>query len=206
MKKILLVAAVTVVMTVPLFAEKITLVQGTYLNTSRTYTGYNRYTGYDGDVQYNFGQVGLNFTNFNGQGQGLGFYSCGTFLIPMSNTVTNDDYPSGYSNFFRTVGISLDALLGLGFLIPLVPSFSLLGGAGLHFNGITYISDISLACNFGVGGALNAILQLTKSLNVNVSGMVAWDMLEFISRGHFDLATKKGGLTWAVSIGMGYNY
>ncbi|MBB6482646.1 hypothetical protein [Spirochaeta isovalerica] len=204
MKKILLIAA-ALLMSASLFAEKLYLMQGTYLNTSRTYESTN-------NIKRNYGEAGLNFTSFNGNG--VGFYSSATFLLPVTFSEKENGVDTGATMntleiLFDSWHLGLDALLGVGFLAPISPSFSLLAGAGLHFNGIALFSSYYsnyLAYNIGPGASLNAILYLTRTFNINVSGMIAWDMLEFLTLPSGSGVSAKGGLTWAVSAGMGFSY
>lgn len=209
MKKILLLAAVLLVSS-SLYAERLYLIQGTYLGTSRTYTdGTN-------NTQENYGEFGLSFTTFSGQG--LGFYSSASFLVPVDYSLYyNDTEVSGYDKdyldeWFDSMQLGLDMLLGVGFLAPINPTFSILVGGGLHFNGLILFSsnayvDNYLAYNIGPGAAANAIMYMTDSLNLNVGFMAAWDMLEFITLPELaEGIDAEGGITWAVSAGLGFSY
>lgn len=207
MKKLLVAAVLVAIATGSLFAERLYLIQGTYLNTTRTYTGVN-------ELKWNYDQAGINFTTFNGQG--VGFYSSATFLMPFGFTEKLNDVDSGadiddLTYLWDSFQLGLDALLGVGFLAPITPNFQVLVGGGLHFNGIALFSswtDNYLAYNIGPGVAANALFYLSRSFNINVSAMAAWDVLEFLTMP--DSMTNgidaSGGITWAISAGMGFKY
>jgi len=206
LKKIIIISVILTVTAVSAFAERMILIQGTYLSTSRTYEFGAT------ETKETYGEAGINFTSFTGQG--LGFYSSATFLIPTSyKAEINGTEVSGYSiDAYDDLQLGLDMLLGVGFLAPITPNFSLLAAGGLHFNGIallssTYDIDPYLAYNLGPGVAVNALLYLTRSLNINISAMGAWDMFEFLHMPELNSATTaKGGFTWALSAGLGFAY
>lgn len=208
MKKLLMTALLVVIASGSLFAERMVLIQGTYLQTNRiNEAGSDR-------LDTKFNEFGINITSFTNRAkQGLGFYSSATFLLPYeaTQTLNNVEYTVNL-DLYDTLNLGLDALLGVGFLAPITPSMSLLAAAGLHFNGVALISsnysiDSYLKYNLGPGASVTALLYLTKSLNINISAMGAWDYWEFVTMP--DVAageTVHGGLTWALSAGLGLSY
>ncbi len=209
MKKLLMIAVLLSLTTGAVFAEKLVLIQASYMQSSRTYSDSF------GDLKWTFSEAGINVTTFNGRGQGLGFYTSAAFLIPIDfneelygneTTATKDTLDFKYDGF----QLGLDMLLGVGFLAPVTPNFSILAAGGLHFNGIALFSsyaDSYLAYNIGPGIAINGLLYLTDTFNINISAMAAWDLLEFITMPdlYADL-DPSGGITWSVSAGLGFTY
>lgn len=209
MKKIILTVLILAAAAGSVFAERQYLIQATYLGTSRTY----EIPGYE--MKDSYGEFGLTFTSFSGQG--VGFYSSASFLIPVEYSYELNGIDQGYdiddlTYTYDSLTLGLDLLLGVGFLAPVTPNFSVLAAGGIHFNGIVLTSDYYdvdpyLAYNLGPGAAVNALLYLTPSLNVNVSAMAAWDMLEFVHLPELDSSVDaKGGLTFAISAGLGFSY
>jgi hypothetical protein len=205
LKKIFIITLLLSIATVSVFADRMILIQATYLQTNRIIED-----GSD-EEKHNFGEYGITFTSF--VGKDLGFYSSATFLLPFKmnksiNDVDNGDFIDIYDDF----SLGLDALLGVGFLAPINRSFSLLAAGGLHFNGValtssSHLVDPYLKYNLGPGIALNGLFHLTRSLNLNISALGAWDMFEFVTMP--DPAsgeTVKGGITWSISAGLGFAY
>lgn len=208
MKKLLITALLVTIATGSIFAERMVLLQGTYLQTNRiNEAGSNRL-----DTQFN--EFGINITTFNGRAnRGLGFYSSATFLLPYEATQTLNSVEYTINlDLYDTLNLGLDALIGVGFIAPITPSFSLLAAAGLHFNGVALISsdymiDSYLKYNLGPGASVTALLYLTKNFNINISAMGAWDYWEFVTMPDVPSGeTVHGGLTWALSAGLGFSY
>lgn len=210
MKKSVLIAVIFALAVGSVFAERLYLIQGTYLSTQRTYED-----SLGNEATDTYGQFGINFTTF--QGQGLGFYSTATFLIPVEYKYEENGYEYPYdiddlSYTYDSLMLGLDMLLGVGFLAPITPGFAIVAAGGLHFNGIilmssSYLVDNYLAYNLGPGASVNALLKLTPNLNVNVGGQIAWDMLEFVHLPELSSSVSaKGGITWGVSAGIGFSY
>lgn len=194
--------------TVAVFAEKLVLIQGTYMQTTRQYD-----TG--PDLKMDYSEAGINVTTFNGSGQGLGFYSSATFLIPIDyskeiNGSKTGDTKESLDAYYDSFQLGLDMLLGVGYLAPLTPNFSILVAGGLHFNGIALFSsyyDSFLAYNIGPGVAINGLLYLTNTINFNISAMAAWDLFEFLTMpDSYDSYDAFGGVTWSISAGLGFEY
>jgi len=204
MKKILLVA-VAVLMTAPLFAEKMSLIQGTYLSTQRIIQAPS-----GEKLTETIGQFGINTTNFSGDG--FGFYSTATLLYPTNYKISfnGESATATFSELgYSGLRLGMDMLMGVGIHAPLSSSFSILAGAGLHFNGLIFFSDNSnyLSYCLGPGASLNALLHLTPTMNFNIGALAAWDVWEFIHlpTSGYDV-TYKGGITWAISVGIGIKY
>lgn len=210
MKKLLIITVLLSLTTVAAFAERMVLIQASYMQTNRVYSDSS------GDLEWTFSEAGINITNFSSRmSQGLGFYSSATFLIPIDfseelygfkTNATKETLDARYDDF----QLGLDMLLGVGFLAPVTPNFSILAAGGLHFSGIALFSsyaDSYLAYNLGPGIALNGLLHLTKSFNINISAMAAWDMWEFITMPDlYANLDPSGGVTWSVSAGLGFTY
>jgi hypothetical protein len=209
MKKIMIVALMLLVTTLSLFAEKVVLIQGTYLSTSRIFEDT---VGVGYKETDTFNEVGINITSFTGKT--LGFYASATFLLPLTWKVTTEQtgYPDtesdGDFNSDNT-NLGIDMLLGVGYLLPLGNSFSLLIGAGVHYNGYFIIGDYDTAMSnvLGAGLAANFIINLSEKFNLNISAMGAWDLYEIhYSPERSSLYEQKSGYTLAVSAGLGYSY
>ncbi|MBI9097961.1 MAG: hypothetical protein JEY91_05765 [Spirochaetaceae bacterium] len=206
MKKIFFISVLILTAAVSLSAEKLSMIQGTYLNTSRNYD-WGSFT-----TKENYSEAGITYTYFNGKG--IGIYSSTTIALPFAYKAQIDGREvTGVSiDAYDRFQIGIDMLIGPGFLVNLNPRFSILAAGGLHFNGIALISDNYmidpyLAYNLGPGLAINGLLNLTDHFNINLSYMMAWDRLEFVTMPELDSdVTAKGGLTFAISAGLGFKY
>jgi len=205
MKKLLLIIMLLSIGLIPLFAERTILIQAAYLNTNRITTSPTEQN------KANFSEAGINITSF--MGKKLGFYTSVSFLFPFNMRERVNGIDSGMSlNNFGNLTIGLDALLGIGFKVPVTPGISILFAGGLHFNGIALkTADIAydsyLKYNLGPGLAINALFNITNRFNFNIGAQGAWDMIEFYTIP--DLASDenaKGGLTWGLSAGFGFIY
>jgi hypothetical protein len=191
-KRILFLAAVLSIISTNLFAERLVLIQATNLNTNRITTLANT------ETKARFSEFGITVTSFVGKEFGL--YTSATFLLPYN--IDNYDQLS----------LGLDAIVGVGFLAPITSNFSILFAGGLHFNGIALMSsnisyDSYLKYNLGPGIAINGLLNITNRLNFNIGLMGAWDMWEFATVPDLRTdETAKGGITWAISEGLGFKY
>lgn len=209
MKKIILTALILAAAGGSVFAERLYLIQGTYMGTSRTYEESGT------EEKQRYGEFGLSFTSFSGHG--VGFYTSASFLIPVDYSFEVNGRDSGQdivylTQRFNSLTLGLDLLLGIGINAPVTKGLSILAAGGIHFNGIVLVSDLdgvepNLAYNLGPGAAVNALLYLTPSLNVNVGVLAAWDMVEFVHIPELGSSVDaKGGLTFAVSAGLGISY
>ena len=204
MKKILILFSIILLGVSSLFAERLMLIQGTYLQTNRIIEN-----GSDKTTQ-NYGEFGVNITNFTGKKFGL--YFSASFMLPVKMTWKYNDVitPETLESYSGLI-LGLDALVGPGFLSPITPRFSVLAAAGVHFNGIALSSsgEISPQLNYNLGPGLtvSGLFNLTGSLNLNISAMGAWDVLEFytIPNPSGDTVVK-GGITWSVSAGLGFSF
>lgn len=209
MGKILLISILLSITTASAFAEKIMLIQATYLNTRRTYDFGST------EEKKTYGQVGLNVTSFSGKE--FGFYYSTTFLMPLSYKSETNGNDSGHdiddiNSTYDQLRIGIDVLMGVGYLAEVTPGFSILAAGGIHFNGLAFISTEPIApyaaYNLGPGVAINALLYLTESLNINICAVGAWDMIEIYTKPEksYGSATARGGITWAFSAGFGFTY
>ncbi len=205
-KKIILILLCTT--TLSAFADRLILIQGTYLNTTRNYEN----TTYGNTLSENFSEAGINITSYFG-GK-IGFYSRATFLLPFNQTIKiNNEELSEYTlDGYDRFQIGLDMLVGLGGIIPVGKNVDFMIAGGIHFNGIALMSESTsteshLAYNLGPGLSATAIFKIFKILNFNISAMGAWDFYEFLSLPDFSSnIDKKGGFTFALSAGIGFKY
>ncbi len=188
--------------TASVFAERMVLIQGTYLQTNRIYKA--------GSIKRttNFAEIGVNITSF--VGKNIGLYSSATFLKPYKITQKINGTDNGTTmEDYDALTMGIDALLGIGFLASVTPGLSILAAGGVHFNGVAftssdYLVDPFLKYNLGPGVAVNGLFNITKSLNINISAMGAWDFLEFLTMPETETTdTVSGGITWAISAGLG---
>lgn len=208
MKKIMLVAVILIITSLSMYAEKVVLIQGTYLSTSRVYNDY--YVSGD-SITETFNEIGLNVTSF--RGKTLGFYFSRSYLIPYEWTIKEEE--PGYADYeyngdfsSEEIVLGLDLLLGLGCLVPIGKSSSLLMGTGVHYNGYflpgEYETDMSNV--LGAGIAANLIIDLSEKINFNISAMGAWDIYEIYNT-YVDSASEsqQNGYTFSISAGFGYS-
>ncbi|MDA3810723.1 MAG: hypothetical protein PF518_10415 [Spirochaetaceae bacterium] len=205
MKRILFLAAVLSIISTNLFAERLVLIQATNLNTNRITTLANT------ETKARFSEFGITVTSFVGKEFGL--YTSATFLLPYNLTQKTDGIDTGMNiDNYDQLSLGLDAIVGVGFLAPITSNFSILFAGGLHFNGIALMSsnisyDSYLKYNLGPGIAINGLLNITNRLNFNIGLMGAWDMWEFATVPDLRTdETAKGGITWAISAGLGFKY
>lgn len=203
MKKLILFSII-LLLTSSLFAERLILIQGTYLQTNRIVE-----KGSDKTTQ-NYREFGVSITNFTGKKFGLYFNA--SFMIPHKMSwKDNDTATPDTLDSYQGLKLGLDALVGPGYLKPITPRFSVLAAGGVHFNGIALNSsgEISplLKYNLGPGLTVSGIFNLIGGLNLNISAMGAWDVLEFhtIPDPSEDAAVR-GGITWSFSAGLGFSY
>lgn len=205
MRKNWLLILVIVVVAPTLYAERTVLIQAMFMQTSRSYE--------DGasTLTTRFSEVGVNFVHF--RGEKLGFYSTGTFLFPfdVKRELNGVAIPASL-DAYDGLKLGLDLLVGAGYAIPITPSFVILPAAGLHFGGVVLLSsnvsyDPYLRYNLGPGLAVNAMYYVTEKFNLNIGVLGAWDFFEFLSMPEISEAIqKKGGITWAISAGIGFRF
>ncbi len=202
MKKYIIILLLSLA-AISLQAERLVLLQGTYLNTNRIQeTGGSKSTD-------NFSEFGFNVTSFIGKK--FGIYSSVSFLLPFSRSQSGIETKVSLSNYTK-VKIGMDMLLGVGYKHQVSESLSVLFGGGVHFNGIALMSKDSsiermLRYNIGPGVAVNAVFDIFKGFNFNIGVMGAWDVLEFLtipSKAHNEKV--RGGFTFAASAGIGFSY
>jgi hypothetical protein len=136
-------------------------------------------------------------------GDRLGFYAMTSFGLAvqaaaMGTPINLAGYP------FR---MNVEATLGLGFLLPIGPSFSLLAGIGptlglvalipLSTTSPTYGGGLEL----GIGGGLTARLQLGARLYLTASGAAAYHFYELVPIGADPL---RSAIVFTPSIGVGF--
>ena len=199
MKKALLTLAISL-FAFGLFAETDFLIQGTYMNATRTF----EYNGTE--TELSVPSIGLNFISLSSKFGGVGFFSSGTFLIPTAYEMNNNDYIELYDS----MKFSLDAIIGPGANIPLGFVELLLGG-GLHFNGYALMSndssiDPDLSYTLGAGLSATAKFPLSSGFNLNLGATLGYDFIEIIHIPDILDEFKPGLTSMAINAGIGFKY
>ncbi len=209
MKKTILFILLLGAATFSVSAETISLIQGTFLSTSRIQeAGTEKLTETSS-------QIGSNFTFF--VGKEFGFYSSISVVSPFlysqkyTNSSTNESTEGStpYSDLGFDMKMGMDTLLGLGYKINAGKSFSLILSGGLHVNALLlldYYGDyISLV--LGPGASANALFYLSDNFNLNIGFMGACDVVEVLNIPGLNAGvSSKPVFTYAITAGIGFKY
>lgn len=205
MKKALTLIFLTVV-TFQAAADREVLFQGMYLTTSRNHSANGTE---EKDV---VSSAGLNVTAFNGVTDTLGLFTTVSLLLPVTYQAEQNgqELPVSIDDYDDMRG-SVDLLFGPGLKFGKGPVGFLMGG-GLHMNAVALVSetdelDTFFSYDLGAGLSGTLLFRLTPSINLNVSGMGAWDFWELLRLPDLTkIESFKGGCTWALSAGAGFSY
>jgi len=179
--------------------------QGMYLNSSRNYSEGSS------DFRSTYSAAGLNITSFNSRTGTVGLFTTGSFLLPLEmEGEQNGIIRKASLEDFSGMRIGLDLLFGPGFNIDSGAVAFLLGG-GLHFNGIALMPsstyDDYLSYTLGAGVSANLKFNLTRSFNLNISAMGAYDFWEMLRVPELESSVSfDNALTYGLSAGLGFSY
>lgn len=203
MKKVLFILLL-VFLSLSLYAESLMLIQGAFVNTSRSYS-------YGSDKSFqDFSEVGVNIIGFVGKEFGL--FSSASFLIPNGTTVKINGTEIAVSlAVYDEMKIGLDAILGLGYKKNNDELSFLLGG-GLHFSGIAlaskdYSIKSSLSYTLGAGVSGSALYNINEYFNLNLSVLAGYDFIEIMRTPELSTGVDfEGAFTMGISAGLGFSY
>lgn len=188
---------------VSLFAERLVLIQGSYLGTNRTQELSSE------TESSTFSEFGINITSFTGE-RSTGFFASTSFLLPTELILdsTDDSYDETTKLNTYSIRVGFDALLGIGYSTHINQSLSLLLGGGLHLNGIILFDNESYySYVIGPGVSANLLFNLSDDVKFTIGASGAWDFIEMYHVTNLSSSgTYKNGYTFSISTGMGFNY
>lgn len=210
-------------LTTGLFADNEMLFQAVYLNSGRTYQSEND------EFRTSIGSFGLSISSFVSGNGIVGAFGSMTVLIPLAASHSINGTESNLSiDDFDGVNFGLDTIFGPGVKLG-KDRFTALIGGGFHINFMTLSSkssdNINLSSeNYGLslttktsgvslsttswGFGLTGTLQynFTSFFNLNLSGSIAYDLLELRFPFLGSDIDFYGGTTYGFSGGIGIRY
>ncbi len=193
-------------LTQSLFA--LNFIRAAYRETYRNYDFNSSESEYETEST-KIGELGLNYTYVEDNGM----YLSTSILLPGIYTQKIDDTDTGLTIYdvrdYNGLSIGIDTLFGFGGIM--YDDILTSAGFGAHLNGTsikTWNDEYIHRYNLGFGFAADMIFLISDAFNLNIGGMVAWDLIRIAEDPVIteDAGASIGTVSWSIYAGTGWGY